>query len=321
MTLISSPADAWVALRGSSELMGNSPLDLGPGWSGRYIVTITAPGCATARGALFFPPRGSRPYSLSDPPGVSGGLLLRSLNVPGVPELMSGSQRRGLALLTAGAGGVLAMTRDHIKYRDNLANPDEESQDRARNFRYARARWALYTGAVWGLSALDYIVRPRMSLLESIPTRVTVGTPRLKRADVVWRSILIPGAGQDYANRRVRGLFWLGASLSSGAAFIIADESHYRIRTKLGRARALLAAASPGEVPDRQADVDHFTSLEETSRRLVHELTIGTAGIYLANIIDAGIVPLNGGSTAVKKASIEAPLGARRAAIALRYRF
>ncbi len=321
MTVLSSPPDARVILRGSSEVGGFSPLDLGPQWFGRYSVTIDAPGYATARGALSFPQRGLRPTSPSEPPGISGALLLRSLNFPGLPDLLSGNMERGAGLLLAGAGGAGAVLRDHLEYRSNLKKPDVESQDRAYDFHYARGRWALYTGAVWGMSALDYILRPRMQLLESTPTRVTIGAPKLTRAGVMWRSVLVPGAGQEYANQRVRGILWLGATLVSGAAYFTADESHHRILTKLGRAEALLATASPAEITDRQADVDHFSSREETSKKLLHGLGLGTVGIYVANIVDAGIVQLGRPSGANRKFSLAAPVNPHRLEIALTHRF
>jgi hypothetical protein len=132
--------------------------------------------------------------------------------------------------------------------------------------------------------------------------------------------VLVPGAGQDYANRQGRGLFWLGTTLFSGAGYFIADESHHRIVSKLDRSRALLAVAGPGELADRQADVDHFTSLEERSSRLINRFAIATVGLYAANVLDAGIVRI-GGSTANRKVSLSAPVNPRRAAVALTYRF
>jgi hypothetical protein len=321
MTVLTSPVDALVTLTGESELRATSPIELEPLWTGRYRVTIEAPGHATVRGALLFPEDGSRPTARSEPPGVTPGILLRSLNVPGFPHLLSRRAGRGAALLVAGAGGLGAIVLNQAEYRDRLDRPDLESQDRAGDFRHARRSWTIYTGTVWGLSALDYIVRARMDLLESTPTRVTVGAPRLRRAGVMWRSILIPGAGQDYANRKFRGLVWLGATLASGAAYFVAVESRHQILTKLTRAEALLATASPAEFADRQADVDHFVSREESSRQLVNGFALGTAGIYVANILDAGIVPLGGASSGTEKVSLVVPVHPRRAEIALTYRF
>jgi len=137
----------------------------------------------------------------------------------------------------------------------------------------------------------------------------------------VWRSLLVPGAGQDYAAQRTRGFLWLGGTLLSGAAYLTADESHHRIGTKLARARVLLLDAGPTEILDRRADVDHFTDLEKRSRRLEDNLALTTAVIYLANVLDAGIVPIGGGSSARKKLSLSAPVGFGRPEIALHYSF
>ncbi len=316
LTLQSSPPNAQVELRGSSELMGASPLDLGPQWIGRYKVTVAAPGYATAEGALYFPPRGGKPYALPN-----RGLLLHSLNFPGVPALTSRRSERGAAFLTVGIGGLGAVIRDHLEYRSNRDKADFESQDRAAGFRYARGRWAIYTGAVWAMSAIDNLVQTRVQLLESTPTQVTLGTPKLSRSGVLWRSALVSGAGQDYAGRSARGSLWLGGTLLAGAAYLTSEESHHRIWIKLARSEELLAAASPAETADRQADVDHFTALEKRSSRLVDHLILMTAAVYAANVIDAGIVPIGGGSAAKRKVSISAPVGFGRAEIALSYPF
>jgi uncharacterized protein DUF5683 len=320
MTLLSRPPDARIALRGSSEVIGVSPLDLGPQWIGRYSVTVQAPGYAVAQGTLYFPERGGMPYALSEPGRVTGKLLLHSIYFPGVPALMSHRRERGLAFLTAGVGGLGAVVRDHLEYHSNRDKTDFESQDRSADFRYARDRWAIYTGVVWAASALDHITRARMDLIESTPMRVTVGTSKLSRTGVVARSLLIPGAGQDCIGQNVRGSLWLGATLLAGAAYLTADESHHRIETKLARAELLLSQAGSSDVPTRQADVDHFTDLQTKSRRLVNRLALTTLVIYAANVIDAGLAPLETGSTPAKL-SFTPSVGPRAAEIALTRRF
>jgi hypothetical protein len=314
MTIVSNPAGAQVAIRGSSELMGTSPLELGPEWIGKYVVSLSAPGYASAEGAFYFPPRGNPPYELS------GNILLGSIHFPGVTALQSRRRERGIVLLAAGLGGLGAVVRDHLEYGSNKDKTDFTSQDRAEGFRYARDRWAIYTGAVWGMSAVDNVIRSRVKLLDASQTRLTIGAPKLNRSSVVWRSLLVPGAGQDYAAQRTRGFLWLGGTLLSGAAYLTAGESLHRIQTKLARADVLLAAAGPAEVADRQADVDHFTDLESRSSRLVDRLALTTLVIYVANVIDAGIVPLGGGSSG-DKVSLSAPVGPRHAEIALHYNF
>jgi hypothetical protein len=319
-TVLTDPTEAVLTIHGETEVGGTSPIEMDPHWTGKYAITIEAAGYSTARGKVYFPEDASSPTLASEPPGLSPGLFLRSLNFPGVPALMSGHRRRGLALLTAGVGGVAAVVRDQLEYRSKLKKTDAESQFRARDFRYARGRWQVYTAGVWGMSALDYMIRSRMDLLEATPTRVRVGAPKLARINVVWRSMLVPGAGQDYANHEGRGVVWLSATLLSGAAYFIADESHRRIETKLGRAQDLLETSGPGELADRQADVDHFTSLEKKSKNLLNGLALGTIGIYALNVIDAGIVG-TGGSAGERKVSFSAPVSPHGAAVALTYRF
>ena len=321
MVVLTSPPEARVILRGAAEIAGFAPLDLGTQWRGRYSVALDAPGYATSRGGLECSQPGVSPRATSEPPEISGKLLLRSLNFPGAPDLLAGSRGRGAALLIAGVGGVIAVLRDDHQYHSIAKKTDEESQDRASDFQYARERWAIYTGGVWGLSALDYILRPRMRLLESTPTSVTISTPKLRRSGIVWRSLLVPGAGQAFANRRARGVAWLGATLAAGAAFFIADESHHRILTKLERAELRLATASPPEIPALQADVVHFTNRERDSKRLVDGLGLATLGIHAANILDAGLLPLGGHAPGAQKMSLSAPVRRGGVSIAITHRF
>jgi len=79
MIIQSSPQDATIAVRGASDIVGLAPLELGPEWTGRYSVTAQAPGHAAAEGVIYFPGPGGVPRLLSDPSGMSGGLLLKSL--------------------------------------------------------------------------------------------------------------------------------------------------------------------------------------------------------------------------------------------------
>jgi hypothetical protein len=308
-------------VKGSTELIGTAPLDLGPQWSGRYSIVVSAPGHAAAGGVLFFPERGAPPYAVSEPRRFTGKLLLHSLYPPGVPALLSHRSARGWAFVAAGAGGLGAVIRDQLEYSDKRDKPDVDVRAKAGDFRYARGRWVIYTGAVWALSAIDNLARARLDVLESTPTRVTIGTPKISRPGLVVRSILVPGAGQDYAGRSMRGALWLGGTFLAGAAYLTADESHHRIQTKLARAEALLLTATSTEAADRQADVDHFTDLEKRSHRLVRRFALTTLAIYAANVIDAGLTPVGPAPGAPKKVSLVAPVGPETASLALTYRF
>ena len=291
MVIQSSPQDATIAVRGASDIVGVSPLELGPEWTGRYSVTAQAPGHAAAAGVIYFPGPGGVPRLLSDPSGLSGGVLFKSLYFPGAAALLSHRTYRGVVFLTAGVGGLGAVVRDHLEYSGKKDDPGFDGE-RALDFKYARDRWALYTGGVWLLSAVDNAVHPRLDVIESSPTRITVRTPSLTRSGLLVRSLLVPGAGQDCAGQSIRGAAWLGGVLLSGAAYVTASESHHRIQTKLAEAEQLLVTASPAELADRQADVDHFIEREDDSRRLMDKLVLTTLAIYAANVIDAGFVRL-----------------------------
>ena len=321
MTLMTSPPQGRLFLRGASEVTGSSPLELGPQWTGHYSVRVEAPGDAMASGSLDFLP-GAPPTSSSEPPGFSGKLLLRALYFPGMPQLLAGNPARGVAFLAAGLGGVGSVVRDHVGYRDKVKGTDFESRDEASDFRYARGRWTLYTSAVWGMSAVDYMLRARMQLVLSTSNRVVLGAPELTRGNVILRSAIVPGAGQDYANQRTRGFLWLSGTVMAGAAYFVADESHHRLLTKLHRAELRLLTATPSEIPALQADVIRFTNKERSSYDLLSGLGLAMAGIYAANIIDAGMLPLHSSeSWKQSSTSISVPMQRGRVAVAITRRF
>jgi hypothetical protein len=319
VTLLARPQDATIALRGPSDIVGGSPLELGPEWTGKFTVVVQAPGHAAAEGTLYLPGPGGVPRLLSDPSGLSGGLILKSLYFPGAAALLGHRQYRGLVLLSAGLGGVGAVVRDQIEYSSKKDDPGFEG-DRALDFKYARDRWVLYTGGVWLLSAVDNIVRPRLDEMEASTTKITLRTPEISRSGLIWRSILVPGAGQDCAGKNIRGAAWLGATLLAGAAYVTASESHHRIQTKLAEANELLLTATPGELADRQADVDHFTEREDDSKKLMDKLALTTLVIYVANVVDAGLVNF-GESQGLAKVSLAPTIGIHRTAISVRLRY
>lgn len=322
VTVLTSPPDARVAMAGTSQVNGTAPLDVPALLQGRYSVTLSALGHSNSQGVLFIPPRGGRPYLLSEPPGLTGGLLLRSLNFPGGPDISSGHMERGLALAVAAGGGALAAIRANIFYLDDVDELDPGSGYDARDWRYQRQIWAAYVGGVWMMSALDYIVRARVDLIESTPTRITLGAPPVTRGSVVLRSILVPGAGQEFANRRTRSSFWLGGALASSAAWVVATDSHHRIETDLEQARANLAAASPSDEPAREAELAHFTVKESHSKELTRNLGYLALLVYGSNLIDAMIMPLHSpASPAPSRVSLSVPASPEGVQLAVNCRF
>jgi len=323
LTILTSPADAHIVMIGASHVRGTSPLDMPTLLAGRYSLTLSALGRSNSQGVIFIPPRGGRPYLLSEPPGLSGGLLLRSLNIPGVPDISAGHVERGSALAIAAGGGIAATIRANIFYLEDADELDPGSQADAQDWKYQRNVWAAYTGGVWIMSALDYIIRARVDLLESTPTRITVGAPPVTRGSVILRSLVIPGAGQEFANQRGRSFWWLSATLASGAGYVIAVDSHHRIQTDLDQAQANLAAASPGDVPAREAEVAHFEESENNSAKVVRNWGYLALFVYASNLIDAAVLmPLhNPASSAPPKVSLSVPVSQDGVGLAISRRF
>jgi hypothetical protein len=322
MTVLTAPPGARVALHGASRLSGLSPLELPSGWNGRYSVRVGAPGFATAQLLLAVPSTGEAPYSLSEEPGLSPGLLFRSLSLPGVPDLSAGRTARGWVLVGAAVvGGAGAARAEKLHSRDLKAG-DSEAADRAKDDRIYRNRWLGYVGTVWAMSALDYIARPRVTLLEATPNRVTLGIPRVTRAAMLWRSILVPGAGQEFAGQSVRGAAWMAATLACGAGFVIADFEYARDLTRLARGESDYLALDPMLRPTYLPTVRQLRKNSESSRKWRNGFVTATLGFYAINVLDALTVPIRrDDGTGEPRFTLAAPVTPEQAGLTLSYRF
>src|SRR5262245_45022961 len=149
LSILTSPPGAHLTLTGESDVAGQAPLDLPTLWTGRYSVTIEGGGMSRTQGVLHIPPPGGLAYQLSEPPGPSIGLLIRSLNFPGLPAISSRHEMRGGAMAIAAAAGLGLGVRAHVFYRNSLKDDDLFADDRARDFKRSRDEWAAYLGAVW----------------------------------------------------------------------------------------------------------------------------------------------------------------------------
>jgi hypothetical protein len=322
VTLLTAPPEARVSLHGTSHLVGPSPVELPAGWSGRYTIQIGAPGYATGKIALAFPSTGQAPYSLSEAPGLSAGLLFRSLNFPGAPDYLGGHEERGLILAAAAVGGGIGAARAEQMHSRDSKRSDLASQDQAEDDRNYRNHWLGYVGAVWALSALDYIERGRVQVLETTPTRVTLGIPWVTRGGALWRSMLVPGAGQEYAGERSRGLAWLSATLACGAAFVIADFEHERDLSRLYRGEEAYAALDSTLKPLYRPALVELEKKADTSRKWRKGFAVAAAGVYALNLLDALAMPIRrDDGTGEPRFSLDAPVTPERAALRLSYRF
>lgn len=322
LTLLTAPPAARIALHGVSNLSGPSPMDVPTGWWGRHSIRVGAPGFATGQFVLAIPSTGQAPYSLSEPPGASFGLLCRALNFPGLPDYSSGHRARGLVLGLAAVGGTFGAVRAERVHSRDLERSDVEAADRAEDNRIYRNRWIGYVGAVWAVSALDYAARARVHVLESTPSRVTLGIPRVTRGAMLWRSLLAPGAGQEFAGQRARGLGWLSATLASGAAFVIADFEHERDLSRLERGERDYAALDPTLKPAYLPSLVQLQKDADQSRKWRKGFLLATAGFYGLNLVDALTVPVSrDNGTGEPRFTLSAPVEPDRAALLLSYRF
>lgn len=322
LTLLTAPPSARVALHGTSRLVGPAPLDLPPGWSGRYSTRVGAPGFATAQIVLAFPSTGGAPYSLSEAPGLSAGLLFRSLNFPGLPDFSSGHEARGVVLAAAGVTGAVGAANAEWRHSRDSKRNDLEARDRAEDDRIYRNRWLGYVGVVWAISVLDYAERARVSVLETTPARVTLGIPEVTRGGIFWRSLLVPGAGQEFAGQRGRGLAWLSATLACGAAYVISDFEHERDLSRLSRGEKDYAALDPTLQPTYLPALVDLRKEADASRKWRKSFATAAAGFYALNLLDAITVPIRrDDGTGEPRFSLAAPMAPDRAALQLSYRF
>jgi hypothetical protein len=293
LTILTVPGNADVTLRGNSDLAGRTPIDVPPLMTGLHTVVVQGPGFSRTQGVIFLPPRGGLPFVVSESPGVSAGLILRGFNFPGVPDWTSGRFGRGFTLAASAFGAGFMAVRSHASYRQRLDEVGQFSEDRAQDEKGYRNAWLIYGAAVWGTSALDYWIRPRLSLSETTPTRLTLRVPKAGRGSAIWRSLLVPGAGQESGNHRTRSIVWLSTVLLSGAGCVVADYRVLRDETELKWAKIQLANAGPSEQAQRQLESEQATRSVEASKDVLRGFVIATASLHALNLIDAMIMPLN----------------------------
>jgi hypothetical protein len=302
-------------------MAGPAPLDLPANWTGRYSVVIEGAGCPTTSGVLYIPSTGTAPSALSDGPAMSGRLVLRSLNYPGLPDLGNGRAVRGIVLGMAATASAAAVVRSQIFYRHALADGDAAAMDRATEYKQDRNRWIGYTLSTWGLSAVGYWMAPRMGVGEATPQRVTLTAPELTRFAVAWRSLLVPGAGQDFADRHARGAFWMASVLAAGAAALIADHDVRHQQDLLSDAQASLAAADSTKKPPFAREVALRSDDLRTAKSYRRGFVGATVGFHVANFLDALILPLSQRPAAPRKVSAVTRFGPGLSELALRVQF
>ena len=322
LTLITVPENAKVRLRGSAKLQGTTPLDLPTSTTGRYSVLVEGAEFARTHGVIYLPPRGEVPVVLSEQPGVSPALILRGFNFPGVPDLLTERKGRGAALVAAGVGSGFMAIHSHLWYRDRLDEVGDYAADRAQDEKSYRDSWLIYGAVSLGLSAMDYWIRPRFSVHEATPNHLTLDVPHTNRGGAIWRSVLVPGAGQEYGNHRTRSIVWLGGVLLFGAGYVVADYKVHRDETDVKWARIYVDSAGPSEAYQRQLDLEQQERSLQSSEDIRQGAAILTAGWYALNIVDAIIMPLTPPRQKPQKLSMITPMvSPQSAGMRVTYRF
>jgi len=322
LTVLSNPPNVSLSLSGPAEVYGRTPMDLPSSVVGRFSVLAEGGGVAKTQGVFAFNARGAAPYCLSEPPGMSAGLLIRSLNYPGVPAMTVKRSLRGAPMTVAETGAIVEALRAHLRYRDRLDEPGTLSGVRAIEERRVRNAWIIYGASVWGVSAIDYWIRPRFTVQEATPTRLSLVIPTLDRQEVVTRSLIIPGAGQEFANHSTRGALWLAGVLAAGAGYTAAEASVHHKRADIAYNQILADSSGPGDQLRYLREIEVLRSDVKSAQDLRRGFAYGALAIYAANIVDALVLSI--GPPAAKtppRVSATFPIGPGGAGFALTYRY
>lgn len=322
LTVLSTPPNVNLSLTGPAEVYGRTPMDIPSSVVGRFSILAEGGGVAKTQGVFAFSPRGEAPYCLSEPPGMSAGLLIRSLNYPGIPAATVKRSLRGFPLAAAETGALIQATRAHLRYRDRLDEPGVLSGVRAREERRVRNTWLVYGAGVWGISAIDYWIRPRFTVQEATPSRLSLVIPTLDRQEVVTRSVIIPGAGQEFANHGTRGALWLAGVLAAGAGYAAAEAVVHHKRADIEYNQVLADSSGPSDQLRYLREIEVLHNDLQSAEDLRRGFAFGGLAIYAANIIDAFVLSI--GPPAAKtppRVSATFPIGPRSAGFALTYRY
>jgi hypothetical protein len=172
------------------------------------------------------------------------------------------------------------------------------------------------------MGALDYWTRPRFDLAETTPSRLTLDVPTITRLGAVWRSLLVPGGGQDYSNHRSRGTVWLATMVVAGAGFVVTDYRVNRDETDVKWARIAVDEAGPGTIDQKELELEQQRRDLAASEDARRGFVIAAASLYSLNLLDSFIMPLGyNPPKRAKVASIEPIVDPRFAGMSVNIRF
>ena len=321
VTVLTEPSGAWITYSSGLKVTGRSPLELPPEAIGRFRILAEAKGLVRTQGVFRIMAPGMPPEYLSEPNGMSGVLLVHALNFPGVPDITADREIRGLGPLLAGAGAIFGAVYSHAKYRDRLNEFGVYAADRAKDERRQRDYWINYGVATWAASAIDYMIRPRYTVSEMRPNQISLQVPEIARHSALWRSVLVPGAGQEYGGHRVRGSVWLTAALMAGAGVVFANSSVDHDQTQFDWAVVAVDSAGPSEVRTAARDLALQHNELQQSEELRRAAVFAVAAIWVINVIDVATMEIPTHVTSHTRLSAAFPITPEGPAVALHYRF
>ncbi|HET9951491.1 MAG TPA: hypothetical protein VFS09_06810 [Candidatus Eisenbacteria bacterium] len=321
VTVLTEPSGAWVQYSSGLKVTGRSPLELPPEAIGRFRILVQAKGLVRTQGVFRIMAPGLPPEYLSEPNGMSASLFVHAMNFPGIPAISSDREIRGLGPLLAEAGAIFGAVYSHASYRDRLNEFGAYAADRAEDERRQRTYWINYGAAVWAASAIDYMIRPRYTVREMGPNQISIQVPEIARGSAMWRSLLVPGAGQEYAGHRVRGSAWLTAALMAGAAVVFANSSADHDQTQLDWAEAAIDSAGPSERPEKEKEAALQRNELQQSEDLRRGAVFAVAAIWAMNLIDVASMDIPKYPATPPRLSAAFPITPEGPAVALQYRF
>jgi hypothetical protein len=309
-TVNTRPDRADAALIGPSRLTGVTPLALPGDLLGSYRLEINSYGYEHQRVEIEFPGNAG-PVELSSPRPTGAGGIVKAVAWPGLAELTGGQgdAYRGAGFALAGGVGVIGLIAAEVRRssaEDDLGASNEatggDPNERARIRLDAASQaatadaasdatrdWLAFMGAVWGVSLIDtYFLTPGPGRVDTDITSLTFGLSPMSRGEAVLRS-LVPGLGQYYAGRQRAGQVAFLGALASVTGLLMAEHAYEESLITLRAYEELYEdpLADPEEVEIFRGAVEDQSSTAKDHRDTRNILAGVTAGVWVANLVDA----------------------------------
>lgn len=302
-----------LALRGSSQVRGVSPLRVPGPLSGDFWLTAKGRGVETQRGrvSIRLDEEGSRIVSYGALPFRQK--FFRGLLFPGYAQWRAGDRGRGALLATGAIAALLATARE----QDEVWNREEVRESAERTFltttnpalrpfalanlreaqeeeNVARAQRNLYlisAGAVWGVGLLDAVLfAPDFNATSADESTLSLSMEKRSRGSALLRSVVFPGLGQEYSGSPRKGaLVAIGAALA-GALLLHESADLKQAESEVTQSFARIAVLPAG--PDRDAAralLGRFEDEVDTASRDRNLALLLLAGYWGVSLLDTAL--------------------------------